>query len=597
MSVVEFPTRPQGESRLLLEVALPRLARHAERALRWLEAFDAASGVEQLADLSRIPGAEGMAALAALPKAQRKAELEQAEVSSREQGQLQRIADRLGLPEDPMSPAAALVRAFPQAGSNASAGGRSPQTDLVNDDREESVGRLEGLAFAELAASVEAWADEKSASLALRVLADLTLRQGSPLPPEFWEAAAVKAVASEDAVSTFMVASVCAVQGRLDRALTLYRQANALCARSGDVQGQAATLLGMARIHAQQGRVEEAFAGCREAQRLYEQVGDVQGKAATLHGMASVHTDQGRVGEALELYTEALDLTEQIRDLQGKAVMLHSIARIHADQGRAGEALELFEESLALTEQIGDLKGKATTLQAMARIHADQGQVEEAFAGCRKAQRLCEQAGDVQGQAVTLANMAWLAGQQGDAIHQASLNREAAAVLAEARVWSDLFAVLIDLGATEEPDAEGYDAQALWLGLRASAASDRAVEAAVRLAVKAGLGHAMSPRLAGYAAMLQALAGEHAGTGEMAEIGLRVLAGTAQARGIVPEDFGAWLEREGLVEAHQLLPALSADLEALVPEGEWLFDRALVPELDVDRWLAENQAIGEPVSQ
>ncbi|HKX32845.1 MAG TPA: hypothetical protein VJ302_34505 [Blastocatellia bacterium] len=55
-----------------------------------------------------------------------------------------------------------------------------------------------------------------------------------------------------------------------------------------------------------------------------------------------------------------------------------------------------------------------------------------------------------------------------------------------------------------------------------------------------------------------------------------MLGACAEARKLEPDQFKQWFVSEGLNDPSRFPPALNAALEAMVGDGEWLFDRELV---------------------
>ncbi|MEW5734114.1 MAG: tetratricopeptide repeat protein [Thermodesulfobacteriota bacterium] len=370
------------------------------------------------------------------------------------------------------------------------------------------------------------------------------------------------------------MAEIIAQQGEVGRAMELWQESLKLEEQIGDVQGKAATLHNMAGVKAQQGETGRAMELWQESLRLLEQIGDVKGKAATLSNMAGVKAQQGETGRAMELWQESLRIKEQIGDVQGKAATLSNMAAVKAQQGEAGRAMELWQESLKLEEQIGDVRGKAAILHNMAGVIAMQREVGRAMELWQESLRLLEQIGDVRGKAATLAMMAWAADKEGDRDKAKTLNKEAALALASIGAWLDLVTVLSNLGAGEGPESPGFLAQALWACLRVDAPVDDCVKISVALHFKAGAESEMGPLIATAANYWAQTRGEkHPEKEKLQKYGLAMLAACAQERGIPPEQFQAWIKREKLNDPSYFIPKLSAALDAMVPEDQWLFDR------------------------
>ncbi|MCH7923891.1 MAG: tetratricopeptide repeat protein, partial [Planctomycetes bacterium] len=248
-----------------------------------------------------------------------------------------------------------------------------------------------------------------------------------------------------------------------------------------------------------------------------------------------------------------------------------------AQQGDVDRALKLWEESLEIQEKIGDVKGKAATLHKMAGVIAQQGDVDRALKLWEESLEMKEKIGDVRGKAATLAQMAWAAGTQGDAARQRELNLEAAGALGQVRAWGDLVTVLGNLGASDAPDSVRFLAQAVWLIRHIEAPLEQAIQTSAALQQKLGNDSDAAPLIATFAFFQVQTRGQgHPKKEELQGYAMNMLGACAAARKVPEEKFKEWFEAEGLNDPNRFIPALDAALEALVPEGAWLFDRKQV---------------------
>ncbi len=377
------------------------------------------------------------------------------------------------------------------------------------------------------------------------------------------------------------MAGVIARRGDIERALGLWRDSLALWDQIGDVGGKAATLHDMAGVIARRGDIERALGLWRDSLALWDQIGDVRGKAATLHQMAGVIAQRGDIERALGLWRDSLALWDQIGDVGGKAATLHQMAGVIARRGDIERALGLWRDSLALWDQIGDVGGKAATLHKVAGVIARRGDIERALGLWRDSLALWEQIGDVRGKAATLHNMAWLAASQGDREQARPLYLQSAQALVAIRAWPNLATVLWNLGALDEEDTIAFLGQALWLVLHVQVPLENLLGLASALLQKLGFGAEPAPLFAAAAVLrVQAQGQDHPEAEQLQGRALRWLWKCAEERGIIAEQFEAWLTGQRLNGPGHVLPAAEQALAQLVGDANWLFDRAAVLQTD-----------------
>jgi tetratricopeptide (TPR) repeat protein len=376
------------------------------------------------------------------------------------------------------------------------------------------------------------------------------------------------------------MAIVIAQQGDVERAIGLWQESLALEEQIDDVPGKASTLSVMADVISRQGNVERAIGLWQESLALSDRIGDVGGKASTLRKMAGVIADQGDVERAIGLWQESRVLFEQIGDVQGKADTLREMAWAIVDQEDVEQSIRLLQESLALEEQIGDVQGKASTLFCVGWVIALQGDVNRAIGLWQESRVLFEQIGDVQGKAATLHIMGWLASKNEDFDEARRLYIEAGKSLATVRAWLDLITVLSNLAHIPTEGALGFLAQAAWLAIRVESPAEETLNMIKALLEKLGTEHETAPLLAAAAVFIARTRGQrHPDHEKLINDGMNMLRACAAARKIEQEEqFQQWLAANGLDDLERFRPALSSSLEAMVGDGEWLFDRKLFEE-------------------
>jgi tetratricopeptide (TPR) repeat protein len=323
-----------------------------------------------------------------------------------------------------------------------------------------------------------------------------------------------------------------------------------------------------------QGYVDRAMDLWQQALNLFERLDDMTGKASALHEMARLLYDQGHVDRAMQLWQQSLELEERSENIQGKAATMQCMASVIANKGDVGRAMDLLQKALNLFEQCSDIKGRAQTLHEMARIIADRGDIDRAMQLWQQTLVIADSIGDAGSKAATLAYMAWGEKQRNDDERSLALYREAAQVVAKARLWGDLRKALSLLGEFNTLNSIAYMAQALWLATFVNAPLTDAIGYAGTVLINIGVESQYAPVIAATALYLvQTRDDNHPERGQLLQASMGMLAACAQTRNIQASMFETWIEHEGLQDPTQFLPMLHQALEKIVGD-EWLFDRA-----------------------
>jgi LuxR family maltose regulon positive regulatory protein len=171
--------------------------------------------------------------------------------------------------------------------------------------------------------------------------------------------------------------------GQLDQAAALFDQAYAEFVRSGDLQGQALTLVHKSTGLRFQGEFREAIEACKRAISLAQNVGQ---QAEMMRVIADAHrqigicqANLGNLAQGEEELRQALEIYEQLNSTT-------NIAYVHNDLGailrRAGNLTgsELhFRQALEIWEKLGNVGMVALTMNNLAVGHYYRGEYAEAL--------------------------------------------------------------------------------------------------------------------------------------------------------------------------------------------------------------------------
>jgi hypothetical protein len=275
--------------------------------------------------------------------------------------------------------------------------------------------------------------------------------------------------------------------------------------------------------------------------------------------------------QSLRLLQKTVELTPD------DASVLRALADAEVHAGETNSARHHYAEALrACPDDASMPRVRSGVLHGMARLQAQQGEMRAALTLWQEALEIDERIGNVQGKAATLANMAWAAHQAADHARCLELNRDAARLLASSQAWPDLVAVLSNMGAVDPPTTLPFLLQACWLVLQGRASLDRSLAVLGATVQRLSASHPLAPA-PGVVALT--LVGEHGQgsprTDDWFKGAVALLAAGAQARGIEPDGFNGWVQSMLPFDAAPHASLIAA-IEAMVPEGAWVFDRAAV---------------------
>jgi hypothetical protein len=364
------PLKLGSRAQLILQVALPRLATRAEEIEQLLQR-PAPEGATALRESERpFPGEEGLAVLAALSNHDRRRVLEQYAASGPGKPHLLRIAELLGTPADPDTPAAALIRMYPEAAQ--------PAADLVSDPEPVHEAILPKAPAADtptieqLVTIVSAWTDESAAVDALDRLTGPVLEFGSPLPATFWRHAADRLRASTATKRWPLLVPIAQVlmrQGESQKAYALLEEAAHHFDQVGSHVAFATATMVMADILRAQGALVKAQALFELALSALGSAGNSRLTVELAGRLADVLRAKGDLDGALRVRREReLPLYERLGDTQARAVTLGKIAELLEAVGAGDEASRIrHEEQVPVRERAGDADARRATELDIAR--------------------------------------------------------------------------------------------------------------------------------------------------------------------------------------------------------------------------------------
>jgi len=142
-----------------------------------------------------------------------------------------------------------------------------------------------------------------------------------------------------------------------------------------------------------------------ESLSIWRHTGDRQGMAVALIGLAFVAGDQGDYARAQSLLEESLPLLRAIGDTSGIANALNNLGVLANTQNKRDQAQVFHEESLALRRSLGDTQGVAMSLCNLGMVAYDQGDYARARTLLEESRTLLQTLNDRRMLANILSNL------------------------------------------------------------------------------------------------------------------------------------------------------------------------------------------------
>ena len=159
--------------------------------------------------------------------------------------------------------------------------------------------------------------------------------------------------------------------------------------------GIASSLNVLGHVTATNGRLEEAISHYREYVRVAHELGRRESEAIGLANIAETHLDLGQPWQALETLLESKRVLEELHfNPSASAWVLGLIGRAHHDLGDSERALACLLETLELNRSCDDQHCATTTLMLIVEIHKSNGDLPAANQNLREAIRLNNLHGD-----------------------------------------------------------------------------------------------------------------------------------------------------------------------------------------------------------
>jgi non-specific serine/threonine protein kinase len=197
------------------------------------------------------------------------------------------------------------------------------------------------------------------------------------------------------------------IQGELEAAESLGREACGIYRQFDDRQGVATTITVLAYQAQRQGRCAEAVSLFGETASIWEQIGDATAVDLATSNMASAARAGGNTELARSLFEKVVASSKARGDVRGVAYALNGLGDVAASQGQHDAARRHHHEGLVRYREIDDRWGIARVLSDLASIDLEVGEYAQADGALREAIQAFRDLGYQRGVARQMESLAW----------------------------------------------------------------------------------------------------------------------------------------------------------------------------------------------
>jgi tetratricopeptide (TPR) repeat protein/transcriptional regulator with XRE-family HTH domain len=167
---------------------------------------------------------------------------------------------------------------------------------------------------------------------------------------------------------------------------------------SGDLDGQARMLGGLATVYRDLHRFDEAIIHFRQSLELKRRLGDQLGEALMLSNLGDVYLGLRSYDRALDHSSRALLILRRIGSPYFEGIALGNLAEAQLGMRQHGEALGSFQEVLELCRKIDHRYGEGLTLIHLGEAYLGLLRYDDAIDHLDRAVRLCRDIGNTHGE-------------------------------------------------------------------------------------------------------------------------------------------------------------------------------------------------------
>ena len=194
--------------------------------------------------------------------------------------------------------------------------------------------------------------------------------------------------------------------GRLDEAMALYKQQEAICLELGNKDGLQNSYGNQALILQDWGRLEEALALLKKQEVICLELGNKDSLQRSYGNQALILKEWGRLDEARALYKQQEVICLELGNKDSLQITYGNQALILKAWGRLEEAMALHKKEEAICLELGNKDSLQRSYGNQAGIFHLWGRLEEAMALYKQQEAICLELGNKYGLQKTYGNQA-----------------------------------------------------------------------------------------------------------------------------------------------------------------------------------------------
>jgi CHAT domain-containing protein/tetratricopeptide (TPR) repeat protein len=194
--------------------------------------------------------------------------------------------------------------------------------------------------------------------------------------------------------------------GDRKKAGELYNEAISLSTSINDRDGEANSLINLAKVSQLTGDYPKALELAKRALVMVNELGDRRKQTVVLNNMCMTYQSTGAHQQAVEACNQALLISRDIHYRAGEASALNNLGNSYYSTGDYQKTVDLYVQAKEIYKEIGNRRGEAMALNNIGWMYATLGDVQKSIASYNQALEIFRAQGDLARQAAVLNNLA-----------------------------------------------------------------------------------------------------------------------------------------------------------------------------------------------